>query len=128
MTTSLMTDINKRLKSIRLQRGYKQKEIADLLGLHISTYGKIELGEIGIDVPKAQKLAKLYKVSLDELVGEIEDNAIGIVKEDSSKNSKKRNRKPIRLYIELDPEAEEDKLPNFFMKLQKLIQEENEED
>lgn len=125
MTTPVMSDVHKRLRHFRLSKDLKQKQVADLLGVHISTYGKMELGEIGLDIPKAQKLAQFYSISIDELVGNVEENSSQLVSE-SRVDYNKKKRKPIRFHIEMDPDTEETELPKFLQKLQKLIEEENE--
>lgn len=123
MTTLTMGTLHNRLKELRLQNGYKQKEIAEVLDVHISTYGKIELGEIGLDITKAQKLAKFYGISTSILIGEIENNSNEAHEPVADYGDKPRN--PIRFYIEVDPNADQETLPDFFLKLQKLIKEEN---
>lgn len=125
MTPHIMTEIHHRLKQLRVARKLKQRNLADLLDIHISTYGKIELGEIGLDIDKIQKLAKFYEITIDELIGEKEENAnLNVDEPRAIYKSKKKG--PLKLLIEIDPDADQSKLPGFFQKLQQLIQEENE--
>ncbi len=60
--------LSKNLKSLRKQYGYTQKEVAERIEIRHQSYAAYENG---ITVPTLQnflKLAKLYDVSLDELI------------------------------------------------------------
>ncbi len=112
-----------RLLEYRRKHGYTQQQIADIMGMHYSTYGKMESGEIKVDIEKGLKLAKIYGVTLDDLFGEQEE---GAQKEIIPTKKQKERKKPIRLMLEIDTDAsDETNLPEFIMKLQKLIEEEN---
>ena len=58
-----------RLKELRKESGKTQLEIANYLNINQSNYGKYELGKIEPNLEILYKLANLYKVSLDYLVG-----------------------------------------------------------
>lgn len=58
-----------RLKELRKESGKTQLEIANYLSINQSNYGKYELGKIEPNLEILYKLADLYKVSLDYLVG-----------------------------------------------------------
>ena len=63
-------EFSKIIKELRLQYGYTQKVVALKLGISYQSYQAYELG---IAVPTLQnflKLASLYDVSLDFLVGD----------------------------------------------------------
>jgi len=108
-----------RLLEYRKKFGYTQQQIADRMGMHYSTYGKMESGEIKVDIEKGLKLAKIYGVSLDTLFGEQEENAHNVVRPVEKK-------KPFKLMLEINTDAaDESKLPDFVKKLQKLIEEQN---
>ncbi len=56
------------LKRLRLQYGYSQSHVADVLGIRPPSYHAYEAG---IAIPTLKnfiKLAKLYDVSLDDLI------------------------------------------------------------
>ena len=60
--------LSKNLKMLREQYGYTMKYVADQLGIAYQSY---QCYERGLTVPTLQnfiKLAKLYDVSLDELI------------------------------------------------------------
>lgn len=62
--------MNKKIKELRLSRGYTQQQLADLLG--IKSYTTITKWESGDNVPQGKdliKLSKLFKVSVDDLLG-----------------------------------------------------------
>ena len=56
------------MKTLRLQYGYTQKQVAEKLGIATQSY---QAYEWGVNVPTLQnfiKLARLYDVSLDDLL------------------------------------------------------------
>lgn len=57
------------LKLYRKKFGKSQQEIADYLGLTQVSYGNYELGKRQVGVEVLSKLADLYNVSIDDLVG-----------------------------------------------------------
>lgn len=57
------------LKEIRKKLGYSQDEVAKNLGVHLTTYGKWELEQTEPDINNLIKLSKLFKVSVDQLIG-----------------------------------------------------------
>lgn len=59
----------KRLKDLREDNDYLQKDIAQLLGISQQYYSQYELGKYTIPIEYLIILAKKYKVSLDYLVG-----------------------------------------------------------
>ena len=58
-----------RIRDLREDRDYTQKEIADYLEINQSDYSKYELGKHMMGIDKYIKLAKFYDVSLDFLTG-----------------------------------------------------------
>ena len=61
-------NLAKNLKILRLQYGYTQKQVAEKLGIATQSY---QAYEWGVNVPTLQnfiKLARLYDVSLDDLL------------------------------------------------------------
>tara|TARA_R110001592_G_scaffold327372_1_gene608516 strand:+ start:3752 stop:4135 length:384 start_codon:yes stop_codon:yes gene_type:complete len=118
----MKVDISKLLE-YRKKFGYTQQQIAEMMGIHYSTYGKMESGEIKVDIEKGLKLAKIYGVTLDVLFGgQAEDSQSEVI---VKRPLNKEKRKPFRLMLEIDTDANEEKLPDFIMKLQKLIEEQN---
>ena len=56
------------IKKLRLERGYTQKEVAEYLGVDVSTYAHYELARRTPDIKKLRMLAELYGLN-DELLG-----------------------------------------------------------
>lgn len=57
------------IRSLRIDRGYTQKQIADVLGISQNTYSQYEIGVLNYPVDAINKLADFYGVSTDYLFG-----------------------------------------------------------
>jgi transcriptional regulator with XRE-family HTH domain len=90
--------VGKNIKRLREDRGIKQHEIADLIGMHRSNYSKIENGQREISIVAIDKVAKFFDISLDELVHMGEDLPKEVSIED------KTTVEQIKLMQELDQE------------------------
>lgn len=80
-------ELGNRLAELRKQHGLSQEELADKLGVSRQAVSKWERGEASPDTDNLIELAKIYNVSLDELLGlaqpkedkeEKEDEGVGI--------------------------------------------------
>ena len=58
-----------RLRDLREDRDLKQKDLADLLKVHQTTYSDYELGRLNIPISALHALADYYGVSIDYLLG-----------------------------------------------------------
>ena len=58
-----------RLRDVREDRDLKQRDIAELLKVHQTTYPDYELGRLNIPVAALHALADFYGVSIDYLLG-----------------------------------------------------------
>ena len=56
-------------RSLRIDNGYTQKQIAAYLGISQNTYSQYEIGVLNYPVDVLIKLAELYGVSVDYLLG-----------------------------------------------------------
>ena len=56
------------IKAIRAEKGLKQIEVADHIGVDKSAYSKIEKGQRNITVVELQKMAALFNISMDDIV------------------------------------------------------------
>ena len=63
----------KRLKDLRIDNDYLQKDIAEVLGISQQYYSKYELGNFTIPTEQLIKLSKFYNVSIDYIVGLTDD-------------------------------------------------------
>ncbi len=59
----------KRLKDLRIDNDFLQKDIADFLGISQQYYSQYELGNYTIPVELLIKLASKYNVSTDYILG-----------------------------------------------------------
>jgi len=59
---------NNRLRDLREDSDKTQKELAQLLKIHQTTYSDYELGRLNIPVAALHKLADFYGVSIDYLL------------------------------------------------------------
>jgi len=64
--------LGERLKAARERKNLKQNRVAHYLGIHNSTLAKYESGEREPDIETINKLARLYEVSVDYLMGRSE--------------------------------------------------------
>lgn len=58
-----------RVRDLREDKDLKQKDLADYLQVHQTTYSDYELGRLNIPVSVLHKLADFYGVSVDYLLG-----------------------------------------------------------
>ncbi len=64
-----MQNLTNKLRTLREVHGYKQEFVGNHLGLSQTGYSKIEVGEVDISVKNLQKLAELYQLSPEQLLG-----------------------------------------------------------
>jgi len=57
------------IRNLRIDRGYTQKAVAAHLGISQNTYSQYEIGVLNYPVDAICKLADLYGVSTDYLLG-----------------------------------------------------------
>lgn len=58
-----------RIRDLREDKDLKQKEVAEYLQIHQTTYSDYELGKLNVPVTVLHKLADFYSVSVDYLIG-----------------------------------------------------------
>ena len=58
-----------RLRDLREDKDLKQKNLADLLQVHQTTYSDYELGRLNVPICVLHMLADFYNVSIDYLLG-----------------------------------------------------------
>ena len=58
-----------KIRDIREDRDFTQKDIAKVLNCKQQTYSRYEAGEITIDIFRLETLANFYNTSIDYLVG-----------------------------------------------------------
>ncbi len=55
------------LKIARLRAGYKQQEVADLMGVHVQTYSNMEKHPDSMSIKDAKRFAEIVGVSVENL-------------------------------------------------------------
>ena len=63
----------KRLRDLREDRDLKQRQIAELLSVGQTTYSRYESGELDIPSAALIKLADFYDVSVDYILGRVDE-------------------------------------------------------
>lgn len=63
------------IRSLRIDRGLTQREIAEYLNIRQNTYSQYEIGVLNYPVEVLMKLADFYGVSVDYLLGRTEQKA-----------------------------------------------------
>ncbi len=58
-----------RIRELREDNDLAQKDIAEYLQVHQTTYSSYELGKLGVTADVLVKLARYYKVSADYILG-----------------------------------------------------------
>ena len=59
----------KRIRDMREDKDLTQKQMAEYLKIHQTTYSDYEIGNLNIPIEVLIKLAKFYDTSIDYLVG-----------------------------------------------------------
>lgn len=67
-------EFHERLKNIRLDRGIKQNNVAESIGIKNNTLSSYENGKRQPDLETLKKLASFYQVTVDYLLGNDELN------------------------------------------------------
>ena len=94
-------EIANRLTALRKQNGYSQEELADKLNVSRQAVSKWERGESSPDTDNLIALAKLYNVSLDELLGlsnNKENNIVDLEDEDEEDNEDDNKKGKMSVY------------------------------
>ena len=67
--------MQQRIRDLREDRDLTQKQLADLLQVHQTTYSDYELGRLNVPVPVLHRLADFYGVSIDYLLGRTDEKS-----------------------------------------------------
>lgn len=57
-------EVGKKIKRLRLERGYSRERLARKIGVQQQTIEKYEIGEININLERLSQIAKALKVSV----------------------------------------------------------------
>lgn len=61
--------IKNRLRDMREDKDLNQKQLAELLNIHQTTYSDYEIGNLNVPVSVLFKLADFYNTSIDYILG-----------------------------------------------------------
>lgn len=64
----LLKEFGSRVKQLRLQKNYSQEKLSFLTGFHRTYIGMIERGERNISLSNMAVFAKVFEISLSELL------------------------------------------------------------
>lgn len=62
-------NIGSRIREFRTERGLKQKEMADKIGVHRTSLSSYENGKRIPDIFMLCRIADVFQISLDKLIG-----------------------------------------------------------
>jgi transcriptional regulator with XRE-family HTH domain len=68
LKTFLGMHIGLNIKKIREKKGFMQKEIAAIAGMHPANYNKVEKGEREPSIEAIAKIAKVFGLTVDQLI------------------------------------------------------------
>ena len=86
-----MSNLSDRLKTLRTEKGIKQKYVANILGITTSAYGFYEQGKRTPTIEVLLSLSQYYKVSLDWLISGSDDFGDNLVISDDIEKYRKLN-------------------------------------
>ena len=66
------------LKAARVNKGYTQKQAAELLGITRDTLSNYERGKSYPDVPIIKKIEELYQVKYEAIIFFVKNNALSV--------------------------------------------------
>ena len=63
-----MTELGKKLRTLRAEKGYTQEKIADMLGIPQATYSNLENNKGKVDLKLLEKVANVFEIDMVELL------------------------------------------------------------
>lgn len=96
-----MSDFKEKIRELRKNKGYFQKDIAKALNIEVNTYGAWERGNSEPPIDIIRKLADFYNVSTDYLFDREEEDGRIIIQEPELPSDEK---KILEEYRTLSPE------------------------
>lgn len=61
-------EVYKKIKAMRMLKGWSQDEIAEKLGIAVNSYSKIERGETDVSLSRLAQIAEIMEVDLSQLL------------------------------------------------------------
>lgn len=94
-----MNSLGKKLKAIRISRGLSQEDMAFELEISLSTYSKIERNVAELSVSRLEKIGKIFKMSVIDILTYGSDNPL--YSSDCKKLIEEKDREIMNLQKEL---------------------------
>jgi len=69
-------EIGNHIRILRQKKGLSQQNMADELGITVSSYSKMERGEIDLKLTRLNQIANALQVSVSEVLGEKEFSTV----------------------------------------------------
>lgn len=66
--TSANSSVGKNIRTLRHRRGWSQEDIASRLGISIPAFSKIETGVTDVNLSRLEQIAKIFEVSVVNLL------------------------------------------------------------
>lgn len=66
----MMKTIAEKIRLLRLEKGFSQENVADMLNISTTAYGDIERGKTDLTLSRLQNIAHVFSTSLGHLMGE----------------------------------------------------------
>lgn len=63
-------DITEKIKTLREANDLSQEKMAELMNMSKNSYGKLERGEVEINIKKLKRIAHIFNVDISELINE----------------------------------------------------------
>ena len=60
--------IGNKIRSLRTLKELSQENVAEMLGISITAYSKIERGETDVQLSRLSQIAKAFNVSIEEIL------------------------------------------------------------
>ncbi len=72
-------EIYRKIKVMRVLKGWSQEEAAERLGIAVSSYAKIERGETDIHISRLVQIAEMMEIDLSQLIELNSRNVINVL-------------------------------------------------
>ena len=86
--------LKNRIHELRKKNNMSQEQLAEKIGVARQTISKWELGETAPDIKQAYELSKIFNVTLDELLGDVQENNANIPQDNSFNQVQKNEKRP----------------------------------
>jgi len=79
-------EANGKVKRLRLLHNLTQEQMAEKMGMSLDGYTKLERGDRQLDLPKLERIASIFGITLLELLAIDENSTICLINENAHQN------------------------------------------